>query len=66
MAVPAIIFTLFNYHTQFEIGVGIPLSTDIAFAIGIFAILAKRIDKSLKVFLLTLAVVDDLLSDRNS
>lgn len=62
MAVPAIIFTLFNYHTQFEIGVGIPLSTDIAFAIGIFAILEKRIDKSLKVFLLTLAVVDDLLS----
>ena len=62
MAVPAFIFTLFNYNSSFEIGAGIPLSTDIAFAIGIFAILENRINKSLKVFLLTLAVVDDLLS----
>ncbi len=62
MVAPAIIFTLFNYNSGFEIGAGIPLSTDIAFAIGIFTILSKRLNLSLKVFLLTLAVVDDLLS----
>ncbi|MDO5518636.1 MAG: Na+/H+ antiporter NhaA [Clostridium sp.] len=62
MAVPAIIFTLFNYNSKFEIGAGIPLSTDIAFAIGIFAILSDKLNPTLKVFLLTLAVVDDLLS----
>ena len=62
MVAPAIIFTLFNFKSGFEIGAGIPLSTDIAFAIGIFTILSKRLNPSLKVFLLTLAVVDDLLS----
>lgn len=62
MIAPALIFTLFNYNSGFEIGAGIPLSTDIAFAIGIFTILSKRLNLSLKVFLLTLAVVDDLLS----
>lgn len=62
MVAPALIFTLFNYHSGFEIGAGIPLSTDIAFAIGIFSILESRLNISLKLFLLTLAVVDDLLS----
>jgi len=62
MAVPAIIFTVFNYGSSFEIGAGIPLSTDIAFAIGIFSILQDRLNPTLKVFLLSLAVVDDLLS----
>lgn len=62
MVAPAIIFTLFNYSSGFEIGAGIPLSTDIAFAIGIFSILESRLNFSLKLFLLTLAVVDDLLS----
>lgn len=62
MTLPAAIFTIFNYKTRLEIGVGIPLSTDIAFAIGVFAILKSRLNKSLEVFLLTLAVVDDLLS----
>lgn len=62
MVVPALIFTLFNYSSGFEIGAGIPLSTDIAFAIGIFSILESRLNISLKLFLLTLAVVDDLLS----
>lgn len=62
MAVPALIFTIFNFRSSFEIGVGIPLSTDIAFAIGIFAILKDKLNPELKLFLLTLAVVDDLLS----
>lgn len=62
MVAPALIFTLFNYKFGFEIGVGIPLSTDIAFAIGVFSILKSRLNPSLEVFLLTLAVVDDLLS----
>lgn len=62
MIVPALIFTLFNYNSGFEIGAGVPLSTDIAFAIGIFSILESRMNSSLKLFLLTLAVVDDLLS----
>lgn len=62
MIVPALIFTLFNYSSGFEIGAGIPLSTDIAFAIGVFSILESRLNFSLKLFLLTLAVVDDLLS----
>ena len=62
MLVPALIFTLFNFKSGFEIGAGIPLSTDIAFAIGIFSILESKLKFSLKLFLLTLAVVDDLLS----
>ena len=62
MAAPALIYTLFNSKSGFEIGAGIPLSTDIAFAIGIFSILQDRLNQTLKVFLLTLAVVDDLLS----
>jgi len=62
MAIPALIFTIFNFNTVLEIGVGIPLSTDIAFAVGIFALLKDRINHTLKIFLLTLAVVDDLLS----
>ncbi|WP_196000602.1 Na+/H+ antiporter NhaA [Clostridium sp. 1001271B_151109_B4] len=62
MVVPALIFTLFNFQSGFEIGAGIPLSTDIAFAIGIFSILESKLNLSLKLFLLTLAVVDDLLS----
>ena len=62
MAAPALIFTLFNFHSALEIGVGIPLSTDIAFAIGLFSVLKGRLNKSLEIFLLTLAVVDDLLS----
>ena len=62
MVAPALIYTLFNARSGFEIGAGIPLSTDIAFAIGIFSILQNKLNPTLKVFLLTLAVVDDLLS----
>ncbi|MGL4913105.1 MAG: Na+/H+ antiporter NhaA [Romboutsia sp.] len=60
--VPAIIFLLFNANTEFASGVGVPISTDIAFAIGVFMILRNKLNPSLKIFLLSLAVVDDLIS----
>ena len=59
---PAIIFYFFNKNTQFINGIGVPISTDIAFAIGAFMIFKDKLSKSLKIFLLTLAVVDDLIS----
>lgn len=59
---PAIIFFIFNLSTPYSSGVGIPISTDIAFAVGVFMIFKNKLNPSLKVFLLSLAVVDDLLS----
>lgn len=60
--VPAIIFTLFNLGTPFVRGVGVPISTDIAFAVGVFMLFKNKFNPSLKIFLLSLAVVDDLIS----
>lgn len=60
--VPAIIFILFNNNTMYIEGVGIPIATDIAFALGIFMLLEDRLNPRLKIFLLSLAVVDDLIS----
>lgn len=62
VTIPALIFLLFNKNTQFSHGIGIPISTDIAFAIGIFMLLKNKLNPNLKVFLLSLAVVDDLIS----
>ncbi|MBE6053899.1 MAG: Na+/H+ antiporter NhaA [Clostridium sartagoforme] len=59
---PAIIFTIINFGTPFSDGIGIPISTDIAFAVGIFMILKHKVNPLLKIFLLSLAVVDDLIS----
>ena len=62
VALPAIIFLMSNYNTRFSNGIGIPISTDIAVAVGVFMVLKNKLDPSLKVFLLSLAVVDDLIS----
>lgn len=59
---PALIYIAFNINTPFIHGFCIPISTDIAFAVGIFLIFSKRFNPSLKIFLLSLAVVDDLVS----
>lgn len=59
---PALIFTYFNFNSLYMNGVCIPISTDIAFSMGIYFLFSKYLNPSLKMFLLSLAVVDDLIS----
>ncbi len=60
MLIPAFIFFLTNKGTDTIHGFGIPMATDIAFAVAIITMLGKRVPLSLKVFLTALAVIDDL------
>jgi NhaA family Na+:H+ antiporter len=60
MAVPALLFLTVNAGSGGSRGWAIPMATDIAFAVVILAILGSKIPKSLKLFLLTLAIVDDI------
>lgn len=60
MLVPAFVFSIMNPYQPQSSGWAIPMATDIAIAIGVLALLGNRIPKALRIFLLSLAIVDDI------
>lgn len=60
MLIPAGLYSVFNYGAITQSGAGIPMATDIAFALGALSLLGKKVPISLKIFLTALAVIDDM------
>ena len=60
--VPALIFYFFNQGLDTERGWGIPMATDIAFAVGLMSLLSHKVPFTLKIFLLSVAIIDDIIA----
>jgi NhaA family Na+:H+ antiporter len=63
VAAPALTYFLVNYRSGLVDGWAVPTATDVAFAVGALALLGRSIPVNVRIFLLTLAIVDDIITD---